>query len=125
MASQPAAGGEEVDWSAKDWAPPGGLWAPPPGQGAAAGARRPRVLVGASGSVAAIKLPELCSLLHAAGCDLRLVATSAAARFLASAPAPLPECALPVMGDEAEWTAWRAVGARVLALAPRAWGALA
>lgn len=53
----------------------------------AAGGRRPRILLAASGSVAAIKLPELARLL-AEFADVRLLLTAAARKFVAEADFP-------------------------------------
>lgn len=103
--------------------------------------RRPRVLLGVTGSVAAIKAPMLCEqLLRFA--DVRVVLTSAARHFLppnaapyggesGSAPAadadndPLsaafPPQARPVLLDAHEWRDWRRVGDPVTHIELRRW----
>lgn len=57
---------------------------------------QPRVLLAASGSVAAIKLPELARLL-AEFADVRLLMTEAARKFVSEADFP-PEV-LPIYGE--------------------------
>lgn len=59
------------------------------------GGRRPRVLLAASGSVAAIKLPELARLL-ADFAEVQLLLTEAARKFVTEAEFP-PEV-LPIHG---------------------------
>ena len=104
---------------------------PPPSQ-----QRRPRVLLGLSGSVACVKAPQLVAALSAFA-DVRVVATHAALRFLpppadaagnataassaASAPAPLRLAGAPLSTDAAEWAAWRALGDSVHHIALRRW----
>ena len=84
--------------------------------------RRPRVLLGLSGSVACIKATQLVSALSAFA-DVRVVATPAALRFLeadaTSAPAAL--AGAPLYTDAAEWAAWRRVGDTVVHIALRRW----
>lgn len=70
--------------------PEGGVTVPRGG-----GGRRPQVLLAASGSVAAIKLPELARLL-AEFADVRLLLTAAARKFVSEADFP-PEV-LPLYG---------------------------
>lgn len=110
--------------------------------------RRPRVLLGVSGSVAAIKAPLVCErLLRFA--DVRVVLTAAARHFLppialpygAPPPPPPPEgqeeqpppaadddgtfgfpaAAQPVLLDEHEWRDWRRVGDPVAHIELRRW----
>lgn len=98
-------------------------------------ARRPRVLLGASGSVAAVKLPALALQLSEFA-DVRLVLTKSADFFLAQAEVYDPksweqfarrtrafgavgageddERVIESIRDEHEWDAWRVVGDRVL-----------
>jgi phosphopantothenoylcysteine decarboxylase len=109
-------------------------------EGAAAPPRRPRVLLGLTGSVAAVKAPELAAALGAFA-DVRVVATDAARRFFDAAALPLrnptesdasdgaaasgalPAAAAAVAfhGDEDDWRAWRAVGDEVLHIELRRW----
>jgi phosphopantothenoylcysteine decarboxylase len=58
------------------------LPAPPPPRAPPA-ARRPRVILGISGSVAAVKWQALALLLFERGADVAIVATAAGARFMA------------------------------------------
>lgn len=108
------------------------------------------MLLGCSGSVAAIKLPELLVLLTQ-WADVRVVATAAARHFVelpgvagalqqrqqqqqaeqlqpGEGVAPEahrgegePEPPLRVLGDDDEWRAWRAVGDPVLHIELRRW----
>ena len=80
--------------------------------------RRPRVLLGATGSVAAIKLGQLASALLEFA-DVRVVATAGACHFFEESA--LPAAALPVLGDDDEWRAWRRVGDPVLHIELRRW----
>lgn len=80
---------------------------------------RHHVLLGVSGSVAAIKLPELVAALQAHG-DVRVVLTSAGKR-LARTQCDPAACAEHVYDDETEWTAWQKVGDQVLHIALREW----
>lgn len=80
--------------------------------------RRPRVLLGVTGSVAAVKAPEL-ALALAAFADVRLVVTEAGARFLALAEGYDPASwaafmrhtpPFEVLRDSDEWASYRRVG---------------
>lgn len=102
--------------------------------------RRPRVLLGLTGSVACVKAEALVTALSAFA-DVRVVATPAALRFLPSADAaaapdtatgapaaPAADAAqrralagAPLSTDAAEWAAWRAVGDPVHHIALRRW----
>ncbi|KAG2493200.1 hypothetical protein HYH03_008620 [Edaphochlamys debaryana] len=82
------------------------------------GARRPRVLLGATGSVASIKVAALCQLLLEFA-DVKLVVTSSAKNFINEDD--LPEAVKPILGDEAEWRQWRSVGDPVLHIELRRW----
>ena len=105
--------------------------------------RRPRVLLGVSGSVAAIKAPLVCErLLRFA--DVRVVLTNAARHFLPPVAAPygapppvsgdddgpppeddgtfgFPAAAQPVLLDAQEWRDWRRVGDPVAHIELRRW----
>ena len=89
--------------------------------------RRPRVLLGLSGSVACVKAEQLVAALSRFA-DVRVVATPAALRFLD--PPPAPDAATPprrdlagapLLTDATEWAAWRAVGDTVVHIALRRW----
>jgi phosphopantothenoylcysteine decarboxylase len=88
--------------------------------------RRPRVLLGLSGSVACVKAPALVAALSAFA-DVRVVATPAALRFLppadgdAAQQQPARLAGAPLSTDVAEWAAWRAVGDSVHHIALRRW----
>ena len=95
------------------------VMAAPPG--AAAQPRRPRVLLGLSGSVACVKAAQLVEALSAFA-DVRVVATPAALRFLADATSsPGVLAGAPLYTDAAEWAAWRSIGDPVLHIALRRW----
>jgi phosphopantothenoylcysteine decarboxylase len=84
--------------------------------------RRPRILIGVSGSVATIKLPLLAqSLLPFA--DIKIVASSAAMHFLtpSSCSSLLPPECLPILTDQQDWAAWKEVGDDVLHIELRRW----
>ncbi|KAI8468368.1 MAG: flavoprotein [Monoraphidium minutum] len=83
--------------------------------------RRPRVLLGLSGSVASIKAPLLCQCLCAFA-DVKVIATAGALRFLKDQP--LPEAVLPLLGDEDEWRQWKQVGDPVVHIELRRWADL-
>ncbi|KAK9805539.1 hypothetical protein WJX72_003945 [[Myrmecia] bisecta] len=80
--------------------------------------RRPHVLLAVSGSVAAIKVPEL-ALMLASFADVRTIATQAARHFLSDND--LPVAARPLHGDEEEWKAWRHIGDPVMHIELRRW----
>jgi len=74
--------------------------------------RRPQVLLALTGSVATIKWQEIVRGLTEAGCDVTVMATRAAAHFVAAAadgPAPAR-----VHTDDEEWRAWEGKGDPVL-----------
>ncbi|KYK72155.1 flavoprotein, partial [Toxoplasma gondii TgCatPRC2] len=74
---------------------------------------RLKVLLAVTGSVAAIKVPEIAEELHAEGrrrdifVDLRVVATKDACHFLES-------CSSNVLRDEDDWKSWKRKGDSVL-----------
>jgi len=95
----------------------GGPPAPRPLEGA-------RVLLGVTGSVAAVKCGEIARALRGGGAEVKVVATAAAAHFLdraeASGYSGLPQ-EVEVLGDVQEWEAWSAVGDPVLHIELRKW----
>jgi len=84
--------------------------------------RRLRVLLGATGSVAAIKVPQLAAALLEHGADVRVVATASALRFINNATTTLPPAVGRVLTDADEWEPqWRKVGDPVLHIDLREW----
>lgn len=79
--------------------------------------RRPRVLLAASGSVAAIKFEGLCRSV-AEWADVRAVATASAMNFIDGASFPT---GIPLYTDDDEWHRWRRVGDEVLHIELRRW----
>ncbi|EPT30434.1 flavoprotein [Toxoplasma gondii ME49] len=81
---------------------------------------RLKVLLAVTGSVAAIKVPEIAEELHAEGrrrdifVDLRVVATKDACHFLES-------CSSNVLRDEDDWKSWKRKGDSVLHIELRRW----
>lgn len=84
----------------------------------ASAVRRPRVLLGVTGSVASIKAPELAAKLQRFA-DVRVVASPSAQHFFTEAD--LPEACRPLLGNEDEWRHWRKVGDEVLHIELRRW----
>ncbi|BDA50101.1 Phosphopantothenoylcysteine decarboxylase [Coccomyxa sp. Obi] len=80
--------------------------------------RRPRILLGVSGSVAAIKVPILAKLL-AEVADVQIITTDASRKMLREED--LCALNLPVKGNEDEWHAWKEVGDPVLHIELRRW----
>ncbi|KAK9868661.1 hypothetical protein WJX84_007243 [Apatococcus fuscideae] len=80
--------------------------------------RRPRVLLGVTGSVAAIKAPDLARML-ASFADVRVVATGPALRFFNSQQLPL-NCRT-IHGDEDEWRQWHGKGDPIMHIELRKW----
>ena len=82
------------------------------------------MLLGVTGSVAAVKCGELVRALRGGGAEVRVVATAAAAHFLDRAEVSgyqgIPE-GVEVIGDVQEWEAWSAVGDPVLHVELRKW----
>ena len=95
-----------------DLAPPAAGGDAPPS------ARRPRVLLALTGSVAAVKAAPLAAALCAFA-DVRVVATAAALHFFD--PAALPPACGPVLTDADDWRRWRAVGDPVAHIELRRW----
>ena len=85
--------------------------------------RPPRVLLGVTGSVAAVKAGELVKALEKRGAKVRVVTTAAGARFLDRAQASgyqsIPED-VEIFTDEQEWTSCT-VGEPVLHIELRKW----
>ncbi|KAL6997048.1 Phosphopantothenoylcysteine decarboxylase [Sarracenia purpurea var. burkii] len=72
--------------------------------------RKPRILLAASGSVAAIKFGTLCRC-FTEWAEVRAVATRASLRFIDSASLPMD---IILHTDEIEWSTWRHIGDSVL-----------
>jgi len=98
--------------------------------------RHVKVLLGATGSVAAVKVPELAVAVLAAfpggTTEVRVVATRTGSRFLAKAAeydadaygafrAALSEGRCRVISDDDEWSAWQRLGDPVTHIALRDW----
>ncbi|CAM0880225.1 unnamed protein product [Alopecurus aequalis] len=79
--------------------------------------RRPRVLVAASGSVAAIKFEILCRSL-AEWADVRAVATASSLHFIDRASFP---SGVALLADADEWSTWGKIGDEVLHIELRKW----
>ncbi|GAB4839361.1 Phosphopantothenoylcysteine decarboxylase [Ancistrocladus abbreviatus] len=79
--------------------------------------RKPRILLAASGSVAAIKFANLCHC-FSEWAEVKAVATEAALHFIDRAAIP-NEVAL--YTDEDEWSSWRKIGDNVLHIELRKW----
>lgn len=79
------------------------------------------MLLGATGSVAAIKVAELAHLLVAFA-EVKIVATKAARHFIKEIE--LPPAARHMHGDEEEWHMWEAKGDPVLHIDLRKWADL-
>ncbi|XP_075907972.1 phosphopantothenoylcysteine decarboxylase-like isoform X2 [Petromyzon marinus] len=90
-------------------------------QGGGGAGRRPRVLLGATGSVASVKLPLLVARLLALPQqpEVRVVCTEHAKHFFA--PESLP---VPVYSDADEWQTWTRLGDPVLHVDLRRWADL-
>ncbi|KAL6258713.1 phosphopantothenoylcysteine decarboxylase [Pogonomyrmex barbatus] len=76
-----------------------------------ASSSRKKVLVGCTGSVATIKLPQLVEILRQNHLEVRVVVTERAKHFLKDAQLP-PE--IQVLSDTVEWAAWQDRGDPVL-----------
>ncbi|XP_077273365.1 phosphopantothenoylcysteine decarboxylase [Temnothorax americanus] len=76
-----------------------------------ASSSRKRVLIGCTGSVATIKLPQLVEMLRQNNLEVRVVVTERAKHFLKDAQLP-PE--IQVLSDTVEWAAWQDRGDPVL-----------
>lgn len=77
------------------------------------------LLLAATGSVAAIRVPLLVKLLQQAGFSVQIITTPAAAHFLELEASLPPD--VPVHTDDAEWRVWAAPGDPVLHIDLRNW----
>lgn len=77
------------------------------------------ILIGCTGSVATIKLPELVRRFsELPGCSVRVVCTENARHFFEPTDVPAD---VPVLGDADEWSAWRGRGDPVLHIELNRW----
>nr|XP_043607504.1 probable phosphopantothenoylcysteine decarboxylase isoform X2 [Erigeron canadensis]XP_043607505.1 probable phosphopantothenoylcysteine decarboxylase isoform X2 [Erigeron canadensis]XP_043607506.1 probable phosphopantothenoylcysteine decarboxylase isoform X2 [Erigeron canadensis] len=81
------------------------------------GTRKPRILLAASGSVAAIKFANLCSC-FSDWAEVKAVATQAALHFIDQASLPKD---MVLYTDEHEWSNWSKIGDTVLHIELRRW----
>lgn len=81
------------------------------------GARRPRILLAASGSVAAIKFANLCHC-FSEWAEVKAVATKASMHFIDTTS--LPKDVI-LYTDEDEWSTWKKIGDSVLHIELRRW----
>ncbi|KAI4318934.1 hypothetical protein MLD38_032587 [Melastoma candidum] len=79
--------------------------------------RKPRVLLAASGSVAAIKFGNLCHS-FSEWAEVKAVATQASMHFIDKAALPKD---VPLYTDEEEWSSWSKIGDNVLHIELRRW----
>ena len=79
--------------------------------------RKPRILLAASGSVAAIKFGNLCHS-FSEWAEVRAVATRASLHFIDRASLPKD---LILYTDEDEWSSWNKIGDNVLHIELRRW----
>jgi len=84
---------------------------------AAAGPRKPRILLAASGSVAAIKFGNLCHC-FSEWAEVKAVATRASLHFIDRAALPKD---VVLYTDEDEWSSWNKIGDTVLHIELRRW----
>ena len=101
--------------------------APPPPKRAPPATRRPRVLLGATGSVATVKVPQLAMQLRAFA-DVRVVCTTRGRFFLEKARTydegafhAFEAARIEVLSDDDEWARWTRVGDPVLHVDLREW----
>jgi len=85
----------------------------------AAGTRRPRIILGVSGSVATIKVIQVAELLLEFA-DVIVVSTESARHFFDESA--LPASCQPLLTDEDEWKYWKHVGDPVVHIELRKWG---
>lgn len=78
---------------------------------------KPRILLAASGSVAAIKFESLCRS-FCEWAEVKAVATKAALHFLDSSALPSE---VTLYTDEEEWSSWKKIGDGVLHIELRKW----
>lgn len=79
--------------------------------------RRPRILLAASGSVAAIKFANLCRC-FSEWAEVKAVATKPSLHFIDKAS--LPDDVI-LYTDEEEWSTWKKIGDSVLHIELRRW----
>ncbi|XP_052724242.1 probable phosphopantothenoylcysteine decarboxylase isoform X1 [Vigna angularis] len=79
--------------------------------------RRPRILLAASGSVAAVKFANLCHC-FSEWADVRAVATNASLHFIDRASMPKD---VTLYTDDNEWSSWMKLGDNVLHIELRKW----
>lgn len=79
--------------------------------------RKPRILLAASGSVAAIKFGNLCHC-FSEWAEVRAVVTKASLHFIDRASLPKD---VSVYTDEDEWSTWNKIGDNVLHIELRRW----
>lgn len=84
------------------------------------GPAKPRILLAASGSVAAIKFGNLCHS-FSEWAEIRAVATKSALHFIDKASLPRD---LIFYTDDDEWTSWNKIGDNVLHIELRKWADL-
>ena len=82
-----------------------------------AASRKPRILLAASGSVAAIKFGNLCHC-FSEWAEVRAVATRASLHFIDRAALPK---GVVLYTDEDEWSSWNKIGDSVLHIELRRW----
>jgi len=107
-----------------------GVAPPPPPKRTPPATRRPRILLGATGSVATVKVPKLAVQLKAFA-DVRVVATERGRFFLGKARTydgaaygAFEQAQIEVLSDDDEWVRWNAVGDPVLHVDLREWADL-
>lgn len=86
-----------------------------------ASSSRKKVLVGCTGSVATIKLPELVDRLWQSNLEVRVVVTERAKHFLKDAELP---SGTQILSDTVEWAAWQDRGDPVLHIDLAKWADL-
>lgn len=79
--------------------------------------RRPRILLAASGSVAAIKFANLCHC-FSEWAEVKAVATQASLHFVDRVALPKD---VTLYTDEDEWSSWKIIGDSVLHIELRKW----
>ncbi|KAF3777133.1 putative phosphopantothenoylcysteine decarboxylase [Nymphaea thermarum] len=81
------------------------------------GSERPRILLAASGSVAAIKFGALCHS-FSEWAEVKAVVTKSSLHFIDKASVP---SGINLYTDEEEWTSWKKIGDNVLHIELRKW----
>ena len=107
-----------------------GVAPPPPPKRTPPATRRPRILLGATGSVATVKVPKLAVQLKAFA-DVRVVATERGRFFLGKARTydseaygAFGQAQIEILSDDDEWARWNQVGDPVLHVDLREWADL-